>query len=262
MSRIQLVHWKEAEGRARARELRAAGLRVEYEVDAPAALRAAKDDPPAAVVIDLTRLPSHGRELAWALRQSKKTRLVPLVFLGGAPAKLARLEKELPDATYAGWDGAVRAIERALAAPVREPVVPRARHFYTQKPLAAKLGLKAGSTLALVDAPEGFEAKLGALPAGATLTRGSRGTRDFLLWFVRTEKDLRTALPRWKKAAEAGTRVWVGWPKKGSSVATDLTSERVRTAPHAHGLVDFKICALDDDWSGICFAQRRAAPGR
>lgn len=75
MSRVQLVHWKEEEGRERARELRAAGLRVEYEHDASDALRASKDEPPAAIVIDLTRLPSHGREMAWALRQSKKTRL-------------------------------------------------------------------------------------------------------------------------------------------------------------------------------------------
>ncbi len=262
LERIQLVHWKEPEGRERARELRAAGLRVEYEPDAPAALRAARDDPPAAIVIDLTRLPSHGRELAWALRQSKKTRHVPLVFVGGEPAKLARIREELPDAGYTDWPKAARAIERALASPPREPVVPASSHFYAAKPLAAKLGWKPGTTLALVDAPEGFERTLGAVPAGATLKRGLRGRAELVLWFVHSEKALRRALPRWKKAAQEGARVWAAWPKKTSSIATDLGSERVRTAPHAHGLVDFKICALDDDWSGICFVERKAGRGR
>jgi hypothetical protein len=82
MARLRLVHWKAAEGRERAKELRAAGFRVDYDEDAPAALAGAKDDPPDAFVIDLTRLPSHGREMAWALRQSKKTRAAPLVFVG------------------------------------------------------------------------------------------------------------------------------------------------------------------------------------
>jgi len=258
MARVQLVHWKAEEGRARAQSLRAAGLRVEYEVDVPAALRAAKDDPPDAVVIDLTRLPSQGRGLACALRQSKRTRTVPLVFVGGEPAKVARIQKELPDATFVDWADAAPAVERALRAPVRDPVVPQSKHFYTSKSLAAKLGLKEGAKLALVGAPAGFEPALGALPSGAKVTRGLRGASELLLWFVRDEKELRAALPRWKKAAEAGVRVWVAWPKKGSRVATDLTSERVRKAPLAHGLVDFKICAIDGDWSGICFAKRRA----
>ena len=258
MARIQLVHWKEAEGRERARELRAAGLRVEYEVDGAVALRAAKDEPPDAIVIDLTRLPSHGRGMATALRQSKKTRLVPLVFVGGEPAKVARIEKELPDATYTDWSGAVRAIERALASPPRDAVVPELQRFYTDKPLAGKLGLKPDSSLALVEAPEGFERLLGALPKGATLRRGLRGRADLVLWFVRSEKELRRALPKWKRAAESGARIWVAWPKKTSPLAADLTQDLVRTTPHAHGLVDFKICAIDADWSGMCFAKRKA----
>jgi CheY-like chemotaxis protein len=260
-SRIQLVHWKEAEGRERARELRAAGFAVEYEVDAPAALRASKDDPPAAIVIDLSRLPSHGREMAWALRQTKRTRSIPLVFVGGEAAKVARLRAELPDAAYCAWEDAARTVERALVAPAREPVVPARRYFYGAKPLAGKLGWKPGATLALVDAPAGFERVLGAIPEGARLVRGLRGTPELALWFVRSEKELAKALPRWKKAVAAGTRLWVGWPKKGSSVARDLSGERVRTAPHALGLVDFKICALDADWSGICFALRKRGGG-
>jgi len=257
MERVRLVHWREAEARERVRELRTAGFRVEYDEDSRAALTGSKEDPPDAFVIDLTRLPSHGREWAWALRKSKKTRAVPLVFVGGDPAKVARLREELPDATYAAWDGVARAIERAMAAPVRDPIVPEQKHFYTQKPLAAKLGMKAGSTLRLVEAPDGFEPLLGELPSGAKLVRGARGAADLVLWFVRSQKELRTALPRWKKAAQSGTRVWVAWPKKTSSIVSDLSEQLVRTAPHALGLVDFKICAIDADWSGMCFALRR-----
>jgi len=257
LARIQLFHCKEPEGRERARELRAAGFLVEFEIDGREALRTSRDDPPDAIVVDLTRMPSHGRELAWELRKSKKTRSVPLVFVGGDPEKVARIRQEIPDAGYADWKGAARAIERAIAAPPRDPVVPDSKHFYTEKPLAGKLGLKPGASLALVEAPEGFERVLGSLPADAVVKRGLRGRADLVLWFVRSSAELRRALPRWKKAAESGTRVWVACPKKSSRIDTDLDVELVRTAPHAHGLVDFKICAIDADWSGICFAKRR-----
>lgn len=257
MERIQLVHWNEEEGRRRVRELRAAGLRVEFEVEAREALRLAVDDPPSAVVIDLTRLPSHGREMGWALRQRKATRALALVFVGGDPAKVERIRKELPDATFTDWDRVPAAIEQALARPPAEPVVPRSDSFHVRKPLAGKLGWTEGAKLALVAAPRGFEALLRPPPRGARLVRGLRGTPDLVLGFVRREAELRAALPRWKEAAAAGTRVWIAWPKKGSSIASDLTQASVRTLPQAHGLVDYKICALDDDWSGMCFAPRR-----
>ena len=257
MARIQLVHWKEEEGRQRARELRGAGLRVEYEADGPTALRAAREEPPAVVLIDLTRLPSHGREMAWALRQNKKTRGVPLVFVGGAPEKVERVRKELPDAVFTSWEKVVPAVERAQRAPPRDPVVPKSTHFYGSKPLAGKLGLKEGGRLRLVGAPKGFEKAMGELPTGAKTTRGPAGACDVLLTFVTTQKALRGALAKWKKAAEDGSRVWVAWPKKTSSVPTDLSQEVVRKIPLTRGLVDYKICAIDADWSGMCFGLRR-----
>jgi len=261
MTRVQLVHWKEAEGRERARELRSAGLQIDYEVDAPAALRAGKDDPPDAIVIDLTRLPSHGREMAWALRQSKKTRHIPLVFVGGEPEKVARIRKELPDASYTDWKGAARAIERALASPPSDPVVPESKHFYADKPLAGKLGIRPGWSVSLVDPPDVFEATLGALPAGVELRDGWRKKSDLVLWFVRSKKDFDRGLPRMVAAARAGSLVWIGWPKKSAGVATDLTQAYVRETPLEHDLVDFKVCSIDATWSGTCFALRRPRKG-
>jgi CheY-like chemotaxis protein len=261
MALVRLVHWKESEGRERARELRAAGLRVEYEADASAGLRACRDDPPDAIVIDLTRLPSHGREVAWALRQNRKTRAIPLVFVGGDPLKVARLSAELPDAAFVEWPGAARAVERALAAAPADPVVPARKYFYGSKALVEKLGLAPGATLALVEAPPGFERVLGKLPPGCSAKRSLRGRADLVLWFVRSRAELRRALPCWKRAVAAGTRLWVAWPKKTSPLAGDLDQGFVRATPHAHGLVDYKICALDADWSGMCFGRRRGSRG-
>jgi hypothetical protein len=256
MARLQLIHWKESEGLARAQELRGLGHGVQYEAEIRAALTLLKEEPVDALVIDCTRLPSHGRAVAHAVRQRKSSRFVPLVFLGGDPAKLARLKKEVPDAVYAEWSDARKAIAHALAHPPRDPVVPASAS--AAKPLIAKLGWKEGTTLALVDAPRGFETVLGPPPNDSTLRRGARGRCDLALWFVTTRKELLAALPAWKKLVAAGTKLWIAWPKQGSRIPTDLGQAFVRTTPHAHDLVDYKICALDADWSGMCFGKKRS----
>jgi hypothetical protein len=255
MARLQLIHWKESEGLARARELGDLGHRVQYEADAQAAFVLLKEEPVEAIVVDCTRLPSHGRAVAHALRQRKSSRFTPLVFLGGDAVKLARLKKEVPDAVYAEWSDARKAIAHALAHPPRDPVVPHSES--PGKPLAAKLGWKEGTTLALIDAPRGFETVLGPPPNDSTLRRGARGRCDLALWFVTTKKAFTTALPAWKKLVDSGTKLWLAWPKKGARIPTDLAQDFVRTTPHPHGLVDYKICALDEDWSGMCFGKKR-----
>ena len=117
MARVQLIHWKESEGRERADELRRLGHSVQYEADGSAALALLRTDPVDVIVIDLSRLPSHGRAAALALRQRQGTRLLPLVLLGGEDDKLAQLRGELPDAVFSAWGGAREAIEHALAHP-------------------------------------------------------------------------------------------------------------------------------------------------
>ena len=100
---IRLVHWNAAEAAERAARLAHGGLRVDHAPLDPAGLKALRADPPDAVVIDLSRLPSHGRDLGAALRQSKATRGIPLVFVGDDPAKVARVRELLPDAIYTDW---------------------------------------------------------------------------------------------------------------------------------------------------------------
>jgi len=117
MARLQLIHWKESEGRARADELRSLGHSVQYECDGSAALTLLRRSPVDVVVIDLTHLTNHGRAAALALRQRSETRNTPLVLLGAQEPDLIRLRTELPDAVCGSWEGAGDAIEHALTHP-------------------------------------------------------------------------------------------------------------------------------------------------
>src|SRR5436309_1287587 len=101
MARVRLFHWKAAEAEALSGKIRAAGYEVDYtEKMEPGLTTRIRLAPPDLVVIDLTRLPSHGREVATFLRGSKMTRNIPIVFLDGAPEKLEAIQKVLPDAIY------------------------------------------------------------------------------------------------------------------------------------------------------------------
>ena len=98
MRRIRLIHWNVGEAAERAARLRAAGYRVEFDPVTPDLLRRIKEEPPPTVVIDPGRIPSHGRDVALALRTSKAARRVPLVFAGGEPVKVDRIRGVLPGA--------------------------------------------------------------------------------------------------------------------------------------------------------------------
>ena len=123
--------------------------------------------------------------------------------------------------------------------------------------LARKLGLREGSEVALVGAPEGFE--LGPIPAGVTVRRSARARADLTIWFVLTSAELsRRIAAMAPRAARSG--LWIAWPKRSSPLASDLSDEVVREAALANGLVDFKVCAVDADWSALRFNLRAAPP--
>jgi CheY-like chemotaxis protein len=120
--RVRLVHWKAEEVPERARKLEAEGFEVDGEVPGTSiGVKQLREDPPAAFVIDLGRLPSHGREVAQALRQSKALRPIPIVFVAAAAGKIGAIEAELPDATYASWDGIGADLRAAIADPPADP---------------------------------------------------------------------------------------------------------------------------------------------
>ena len=112
----------------------------------------------------------------------------------------------------------------------------------------------------LIGAPAGFEAILGALPAGARVSRRPGAPPDLTIWFPASKRALEREVRKQGAAATQQGGLWIAWPKKASGVATDLSEPVVRQAGLANGLVDFKICAIDATWSGLRFARRRPAP--
>ena len=257
MPRIRLIHWNATEAADRAARLARGGLEVEHAPLDPSGLRALRAEPPDAVVIDLGRLPSHGRDLGVALRQTKATRGIPLVFVGGDPAKVARVRELLPDAGFTDWSGVQEALAQAMAHPPTEPVVPGSSMAgYSGTPLLRKLGIKAGYAVALVGAPEDFERTLGELPPEVTLRRRAQGRCDLIVWFAGSRRNLKRRVARYGARAGAGG-LWICWPKKASGVVSDLSERVVRESGLAHGLVDYKIASIDRTWAGLRFTRRK-----
>jgi CheY-like chemotaxis protein len=258
MKAVRLLAWNEAEGTARRRELERLGHEVVFEPSgAGELLRTLKEDPPGAVVIDLSRSPAQGRDLGVALRIHGSTRHLPMVFAGGSPEKVAGVRRVLPDAEFASWDEVRSALERALKAPPVNPVVPDSiLAGYSGTPLPKKLGIKASSRVLLAGAPTDFAATLGILPDGVTLAKRHGAGVDLILWFVRSRRELERNIEGWASRVGRGG-LWIIWPKKSSGIPSDLSQGVVRRTGLNAGLVDYKIAALDQTWSGLKFAVRK-----
>jgi hypothetical protein len=129
---------------------------------------------------------------------------------------------------------------------------------YSGTPLPRKLGIAEGSALALPGAPEGMAAALEPLPPGVVVRRRARGLLDVVVLFCTRRRDLVRQFPRWAAVLAPAGGLWVSWPKRSSGVPTDLDESQVREVGLAHGLVDNKVCAIDDTWSGLRFVIRLA----
>jgi len=127
---------------------------------------------------------------------------------------------------------------------------------YSGTPLVKKLGIKEGSRVALVNAPENFQAELGELPADVKFMRSTSKSLDLILFFVLSERVLARDFAKLAARLTSNGMIWIAWPKKSSGVTTDLTFERVQRIGLDAGLVDVKICAIDDTWSGLKFVYR------
>ena len=126
---------------------------------------------------------------------------------------------------------------------------------YSGTPLVKKLGIKPGSTLALVDAPRGFRKELVGLPPGVRVRTDVTDAPDLTVWFVLSARGLGVRIAAMSRSMGQG--LWIAWPKKASGLATDVTETEVRDAGLANGLVDYKVCAINDVWSGLKFARRK-----
>lgn len=126
---------------------------------------------------------------------------------------------------------------------------------YSGTPLVKKLGIKAGDRVALVNAPEGFSRELEGLPPNVKLI-GAKGEAEVAIVFARSIADFRKSFEAATKRMTTDGMVWASWPKKASGIQTDLDESKIREFGLAVGVVDVKVCAVNDTWSGLKFVIR------
>ena len=127
---------------------------------------------------------------------------------------------------------------------------------YSSRSLVDKLGIKPRTRIAILNPPRGFRATLGKLPAGVRVTSRVSGAYPFIHFFTPSRDVLETQLPGLLRALEPAGTLWVSWPKKSSGVETDITEDVVRAVALPTGLVDVKVAAIDEVWSGLKLVRR------
>lgn len=130
---------------------------------------------------------------------------------------------------------------------------------YSGTPLQRKLGFREGQTIALVDPPEGFDVLVAPMPAGVTVRSSARGKADVVVFFTKEAAGLQRRVDGLARMIHPTGGLWVAWPKRTSRVPTDMTEDRVRDIALPLGLVDTKVCAIDDTWSALRLVWRRSA---
>jgi hypothetical protein len=255
MPRVRIVHWKASEAAPLIEACRASGFDVDYDdVNGGVLMKLVRGNPPDALAIDLTRLPSHGRDVAIYLRRTKYARHIPLIFVDGEPEKVEAIRQHLPDAVFTTRRQLCRAVKSAVAKRVADPVLPPGiMERYGSRTAAQKLGIKAGATVAVIDAPRDYAAALGELPEGAVFVEDPDSPQAVTLWFVHDLREYQADLRR-MQAIASRTKLWIVW-RKGPGVLTD---KLVRESANEVGLVDYKICAVNAQWSGMAFARRKS----
>ncbi len=127
---------------------------------------------------------------------------------------------------------------------------------YSKRSLVQKLGIKPGWLVAIVDAPSGYDETLGPLPEGVTRPATADAPVDFIQFFTKELQSLEREFPHLKQTLSETGMLWVSWPKRASRVPTDLDENGVREIGLANGLVDVKVAAVDETWSGLKFVYR------
>jgi hypothetical protein len=265
---LRLICWNEADAAARSAILRRVGFRViaDPPENAGGMVRYFRELSPDAVVIDLDRLPSHGRELGLSLRASKSTSHLRLIFAGGIPAKIELVRAAIPDAIFTPWDDRLApAIERAMA----QPAPPRLPSRELPKATGAgslerKLDIKPKTHFAIISVNRNpnhnddpwLTELLVSIPDGAVQQRRIDDATTLALFPVASRRDLTRALELARSSLPPKASLWIVHPKQTSPLAADFNQDDVREVGLAHGFVDYKVCAVDKDWSALKFARR------
>jgi hypothetical protein len=250
MARIRMLHWRDHQALLSA--LRTAGHQVDFEVRPTiTTIRTAN---PEAIVIDLSITPSRGRDYAVYLRGSKSMRHLPIVFVDGEPEKVQKIRELLPDAVYTTLGKVAGAIKRAmLKAPAAPVVPPQYMERWTGRTTAQKMGIKEGSRVAVIDPPPDYVRVLGELPKDVVLEEDPEEILPVTIWFVRDPEDYIRALPRKRKIA-VRSRFWVVWPKGQRDGINQFV---IRETALQLGLVDYKICSVNEVWTAMVFAVKK-----
>ena len=128
---------------------------------------------------------------------------------------------------------------------------------YSGTPLVKKLGFKEGFRTGLVNPPKGIQKELAPLPSGVDISVGNlTKPLDLIVLFADSQKTLKTEFPGLARKLATNGMLWIAWPKKASGIATDISGNTVRDIGLAAGLVDVKVCAINDVWSGLKFVYR------
>jgi len=253
MPRVRLFHWKTQEAVPLIADLEAAGFSVDYEEQlSSSSFRRVRESQPHAFVVDLSSRPSHGREVAIALRGHKATRHVPILFVNGEPEKVEGVRRTLPDATYVTGARLIPALRRAKT--VSKPLIPaQMMDRYAGRTAAQKLGIGKGARVAVVDPPADYARAIGDLPEGAFFEEEDFAVCKITLWFVHDYPALQAAMPEIRRTATRH-RLCILWRKgKGGPLDGGI----IRTCANRVGLVDYKVCSVNETWSGMAFAVKK-----
>jgi hypothetical protein len=139
----------------------------------------------------------------------------------------------------------------------KQPKIPGAMAGYSGTPLPKKLGIRENSRVVLLNSPERFERKLEPMPTGAEIVEDAALSHVAVL-FVKSEAELIRDFRALAKSLPQKVAFWMAWPKQASGIRTDLKEGMIREFGLVHGWVDYKICAIDETWSGLCFARKNA----
>jgi len=181
------------------------------------------------------------------------------VFAGGVDDKVARLQAELPDAVFTSWKNIAGALKKALASPPIEPVqlTPHMQRW-SDSALTRKLGISTNMKVALIGgAEDGMEEIIGELPEGASLNERVVTETQLVLYVVHSLREVEAGLDHAQSRLPQGASFWVIHPKTAAKLHVDFNQNDVRELALARNFVDYKVCSVNAQWSGLKFARRK-----